>query len=140
MPRISRFLFGAWPTADCDGKIKDISDALSFSAGYCDCLGATHYRSLLLRKGELLIIDKISGFKEDAVLRWHLVAKEWNYSKNGVYDKSISIKVTAEQQQLQMKQATGWQSRYYSKKTKVPIIEFSIKKEDIITTQITWDE
>jgi hypothetical protein len=138
MPRLSRFLFGAWPEAETNGKIEGTTDKCHFAAGYKDWQGAKHRRDITLEKDSLTVIDVISGFHRKAVLRWRLIPGEWKLENGELHGKGISIVIKADYIPKRMELTDGWESRYYSKKTALPVLEVEFDQDTTITTAIKW--
>src|SRR5690606_11976265 len=63
MPRLSRFLFGAWLKPENLNYQKD-----QFSCGYQDNWGCKHQRNIVLKNKDIVVTDQVSGFKDQAVL------------------------------------------------------------------------
>ncbi|WP_278389158.1 heparinase II/III family protein, partial [Idiomarina abyssalis] len=79
MPRISRFLLGAWPKAkDVVFRASDDSETKRFTCGFKDYCGAVHYRAIDLQTDRLIITDTVSGFTNKAVARFRLTSeRKW---------------------------------------------------------------
>lgn len=65
MPRVGRFLLGAWVQAE-------VSEAEPFGAtvAYTDYQGAQHQRRVSLEPDRVVVADTVGGFASCAVLRW----------------------------------------------------------------------
>lgn len=135
MPRLSRFLFGAWPKGECDGRL----DQGGFAAAYRDWRGAGHRRELRLAAGELTVTDQVSGFARKAVLRWRLRPGEWTPTADGVRGEGVRIAVQADRPPRRLELIGGWESRFYSRKTPLPVLEVEFDQATAVTTRITWD-
>lgn len=138
MPRLSRFLFGDWlktcvfKPLSCSGAVQTIA------AGYKDGQGAYHTRTIELSSESLCVIDKITGFKEKAVLRWRLEPGDWQ-TKDGRLTKGFhSICVEADVPIKRYKVVQGWESRYYQDKQPVPVLEIEVNEPGILTTEYRW--
>lgn len=139
MPRLSRFLFGGWPEAKCDGRLHQDADTCQFAAGYSDWLGAGHRRELAFTKHELKVIDRISGFGRKAVLRWRLMPADWSLTADGVCGEGVTIAVRSDHTPQRLEIVEGFESRNYSIKTALPVLEVEFDRETTITTIIKWD-
>ncbi len=85
MPRISRFLFGAWLEELDHQDIERGSDgALRWRGRYRDWMGVEHARAVELTGRSLVVTDDIRGFQRNAVLRWRLPEGDWRTSSNRV--------------------------------------------------------
>jgi hypothetical protein len=71
MPRLGRFLFGAWPKPSKIDTI-NIDNKEYYSSRYHDYKGAIHKRSFSVSERSVDVIDDISNFKHKAILRWHI--------------------------------------------------------------------
>ncbi|WP_087547311.1 heparinase II/III family protein [Acinetobacter sp. WCHA39] len=124
MPRLSRFLFGAWLTPK-----ELVYSANEFGCGYQDHWGCTHHRKISLTDNAIKIADNISGFKQQAVLRWRLQPDHWTLENNVLSNSQIEIILEAEHP-ITLRWSEGEESRYYYQKSKVPVLE-------VIATQAT---
>ncbi len=124
MPRLSRFLFGAWLTP------KELTySANEFGCGYQDHWGCTHHRKISLTDNAIKIADNISGFQQQAVLRWRLQPDHWALENNVLSNGQVEIILEAEHP-ITLRWSEGEESRYYYQKSKVPVLE-------VIATQAT---
>ena len=139
MPRLSRFLFGAWPSAQNLSTMIKKDDGQNFSVAYTDYRSCYHQRDVKLMKGKLIIADSIKGFKSKACLRWHLpnlLVKVENLRAS--FDNinfDVSTKTTT-QPQLKLKNAR--ESRFYYHQEDVKVLELELTKADQVTTVIEW--
>ncbi|MBH2000892.1 MAG: alginate lyase family protein [Moraxellaceae bacterium] len=124
MPRLSRFLFGAWLMPK---ELKYSAD--EFGCGYQDHWGCTHHRKISLTDKAINVADNISGFQQQAVLRWRLQPDHWILEKNVISNGQVEIILESEQP-ITLRWCEGEQSRYYYQKSKVPVLE-------VIATQAT---
>ncbi len=140
MPRISRFLFGDWLMTD---RLLNLENNESFDkcgAGYTDKKGCKHYREILLEEKLLVVVDEIDGFNSSAILRWRLWPGDWIL--NGMTalcgSKKLIIYTNSEINRLEI--VTGYESRYYSQITELPVLEIEVSKPGIITTHFSWTD
>ena len=138
MPRISRFLFGAWLRTDVLQPIEQIQDGTQVGASYIDWQGAAHTRHILLKSISMHVQDSFSGFREKAVLRWRLAPGEWRVEgqsvTNGAQRLTISANIVIERFEL----TQGFESRYYLQKTNTPVLEVEVHQPGSITTDYCW--
>lgn len=130
MPRLSRFLFGAW--------LKPIGLMYSpenFSCGYQDHWDAQHHRKIELSNRQIKVTDKVSGFKEQAILRWRLSPDDWHLNGNYLSNGKIAIEISASGS-ISINLVDGEESRYYYQKTKLPVLEVRTSKPTTIFTVI----
>jgi Heparinase II/III-like protein. len=135
MPRLSRFLFGEWLTAQDITPIHETDNTVIAAAGYRDYQKAYHHRTVSLSPQRLSVTDKVADFKHKAVLRWRLQPGEWQIDgltiSNGKHH--LSIHSTAPIIRFEITQ--GWESRYYLQKTALPVLEIEIHQAAELTTE-----
>jgi hypothetical protein len=134
MPRLSRFLFGDWLKARDVMQVTEFGDAVKAAAGYTDSKGATHHRAMFLSDYELRVEDDVSGFKENAVLRWRLMPGEWSIDGDVVRLGQHKLRVTATVPIMRFALTEGWESRYYLNKEAVPVLEIEIRQAGRLMT------
>lgn len=132
MPRLSRFLFGAWLK-----PIKLEYRKNSFSCGYRDIWKCTHIRTIITEPKLIKVIDKVSNFESTAVLRWRLIPDNWQLIGSKISNGEISIEVESESE-VDIRIVEGYESRYYYQKTKLPVIEVITRQPSTITTIIKY--
>ncbi len=144
MEKISRFLYGNWSQTDWISKFTDIDGCLSFGAGYTDNFGANHKRKVNLFEDKLVVIDEITNFKNNAILRWRLIDSDWELVES---DKDVVLRSNSQNQTMRInctekitssKLTEGLESLYYMKSNKLPVLELTLEKKCIITTTVTW--
>lgn len=140
MPRLSRFLLGAWPKArDVLFDAPKEGTTKKFSCRYKDYLGATHHRSVTLKEHSLKIVDTVSDFNKVAVARFRLnPEREWQISGEQVSDGQHTLKFEANSSIETIKLVEGWESRYYFQKSKVPVVEITLTEACKLTTEYCW--
>lgn len=138
MPRLGRFLFGAWLRANRVGPLGEDESGASFGAGYRDSLGAEHHRSIVLRAGSLDVRDQLSGKFARAVLRWRLVAGPWETTRSGATDGLRTIRIESDAPVRRMEITQGWESRQYGRKTPIPVLEVEVDQPALLQTVVTW--
>ncbi len=128
MPRISRFLWGKWTKGRTIEPLTYHRGYLSWAGAYTDSMGCRQERSVNVKQNCWQITDTLSGFKSDAILRWRLEPGEWRLQGNVCFGNGISIELTSDSiPSLKLKLTDGWESRYYMKKSKIPVLEVLIK-------------
>lgn len=128
MPRLKRFLFGAWLKPDRVEPITENADKVTTAAGYTDREGARHHREICLTTNFLQVKDNVFGFRKEAVLRWRLAPGAWQLQGNTISNGADSLKITASVPIDSLRLIEGWESRYYLRRTPVPVIEVKIQK------------
>ena len=129
MPRLSRFLFGAWLkpySIDCRNNF--------LSSSYIDYCGAYHKRTVKWKSGRWIIVDEISGFTKKAVLRWHLPDKKWLLRENRAECKDAILEVKKNNAVTNIALVWMPESRFYMKKTQMPVLEVQISEASEILT------
>ena len=130
MPRLSRFLFGAW--------LKPLHLSYQkehFTCAYNDYWKCTHKREILLKNSILTVTDHITGFQKKAVLRWRLAPDSWLLEGNTLTNGTIRIQIQSETP-LQIALVDGAESRYYYQKSVIPVLEIIVFQPTHITTII----
>ena len=126
MPRVGRFLFGAWPKGIFDSEILCDDDLLSWSASYWDFRGCQHKRTIKVENKVWQIIDEIDGFENKAVLRWRLAPGEWHLNGQNCCNDAADISVKSDVPITRCELVKGWESRHYKEKTELQVLEVSI--------------
>jgi hypothetical protein len=138
MVRLGRFLFGGWLKNKLLTKIINNANGLFFEAGYSDSFGVSHCRSVLLSKSLMIITDTISGSFEKAVLRWRLMPGKWTQKDNLFNNGTVTLQISTDLQSVSTTTTDGWESRYYLKKTSLPVLEIEVKQPGKLVTKISW--
>jgi len=130
MPRLGRFLFGAWP------KTLDWAASNTFvQAGYKDQKDNYHKRRVHMGDEGVSVTDELRAKGETATLRWrfdpefieHMPAlqtgeiTELNLSIGGL-EMTINCDHAFTAQWVE-----GFQSRYYFHKSTLPVLELTLK-------------
>lgn len=130
MPRLSRFLFASW--------LKPLNLQYAndkFTCGYRDFWGCHHERAVELKNDAIRVIDTISGFKEEAILRWRLQPGDWMLNDFKLSNGKVEIQIEAEHcEDICIR--NGFESRYYYQKTVLPVLELKLKQPTTIITVI----
>ena len=126
MPRVGRFLFGAWPKGIFDNEIGPEDDLLSWSASYQDFRGCRHKRTIKVKNNVWQVIDEIDGFENEAVLRWRLAPGDWHLNGQKCCSDAADILVKSSVPITRCEIVKGWESRCYMKMTELPVLEVSI--------------
>jgi hypothetical protein len=136
MPRLGRFLRGAWLRVRDLVPVRDEGNALMAAAGYRDWKGAYHHRHVRLQENGLKVQDRVRGFSERAVLRWRLQPGKWQLKDETVRCGAYSVRVSADVPIVRCELVKGWESRYYLKKTPLPVLEVEIHTAGTLWTQL----
>ncbi len=136
MPRLGRFLRGAWLETNRIETLKQTDDEVSFAAGYRDWQGASHFRRLCLGKNGLRVEDHISGFAGKAVLRWRLSPGNWQLENFRAHCDKYALQVNADVHVVRCDLIQGWESRYYMEKTSLPVLEIEVHAPGRLVTEV----
>ena len=159
MPRLSRFLFSDWLKTSLFEPLTEDTQITRFGAGYRDRERVTHQRRAILADSYLRVIDKVAGFRNNAVLRWRLMPGDWHLERCS--DSSLRVQrgnpdgidghvvpphddethVLAVQTTIPIVRCEivqGWESRHYLEKTPVPVLEIEVKEPGTLTTEYRW--
>lgn len=139
MSKISRFLFGNWLNSSIVTPFSAVGGAQSFAVEYIDGWRCYHRRDVSLVEGTMTIIDEIGGFSKNAVLRWRLRPDDWNLDDNTVRSNDIVLSVTCSESISRMELVSGWESRYYSENSLLPVLEIEVDRACKLVTTIKWN-
>ncbi|MGR5112141.1 heparinase II/III family protein [Vibrio jasicida] len=132
MPRLSRFLLGAWLKAK---NVNFDERQLNGQAGYRDYLGCEHHREVSLTETSLRVTDKVQGVKNKAVLRWRLNPDNWQIQGQKVTNGNHSILINSDVKIDRLEIVEGRESRYYYQESSIPVLEVEISSDGKITTE-----
>ena len=140
MPRLSRFLFGAWLKARQVEPLAVSASAHRCGAGYRDWRGAEHFRRVELSEQAVRVTDQVKGFGSKAVLRWRLKPGNWTVDADAqrIQIKGFSLAITSTMAIKRFELVEGWESRYYLEKTPLPVLEIEIDRPGELITTIEW--
>ncbi len=138
MPRLGRFLYGAWLREDSTDVMEDSGEASSFRAGYTDHCGVRHVRRVQLREGVLQVADEIAGFRERAVLRWRLQPGAWEVQGSSAVcgNRRLTFESSMPIRRIELTQ--GYASLHYLRFTPVPVVEVEMGRAGSITSTYRW--
>lgn len=129
MPRLSRFLFGAWPKME---TLHVDPAASSVMCGFRDYRGAWHRRSLKLGDGEVDIEDEVAGGDADlpAVSRLRLDPAHWRMLDTGeIVDEAGAVSIAgATSDGGRPSFASGFESRLYGQRSKLTVVELRLDR------------
>jgi len=138
MPRLGRFLYGAWVRVVGDPAIITGADGQTWAGSYKDIWGAQHKRAITLRADAVIVLDHVQGFKRKAVLRWRLAPGNWSQNATGCASAMGRIRVESSVPIRRMSLECGWESRHYLEKSAVPVLEVEIDQSPaVLTTTVT---
>lgn len=138
MPRLSRFLFGDWLKMQDIMHIHEVDDSTKFGASYRDYQKAYHHRTIRLSSQRLIVTDKVTNFKHKAVLRWRLLPGEWQVNDFTLINDRCQIAIESTVPIIRIEVIQGWESRYYLKKTPLPVLEVEVQQAGELRTNVSW--
>lgn len=136
MPRLSRFLFGAWPKAK-NVRVDLNGTNPSAQAAYTDHWGGEHQRSIELFEDHLMVLDTVSGRCEETVLRWRLPVDDWALTTSGVSNGTTTIEISADKP-FDLSLTHGKESRYYGQMQDVTVLEARFHGPTAIKSKIQF--
>ncbi|MFT4809545.1 MAG: hypothetical protein ACI9LX_002895 [Paraglaciecola sp.] len=134
MPKVSRFLYGKWPKF----SVFDVKQQ-SMMVEYVDWKNAVHAREVELTGNQLIIKDTLSGQFEQACLRWRLADLGWKVQGHSLLTEHLQLSISSSESLISFTLAQGFESRYYGKKTPIPVLEILVDNNIQITTIISWN-
>jgi len=138
MPRLSRFLFGAWLRARDPTFRTEPGGVGEAAAGYRDAWGATHRRHVRWSPGRLRVVDSVSDFRKVARLRWHLAPMDWKAGEGHLSAGDISLSVLMNGQRVQPLLIESRRSLHYGRCDTTPALEVKAHEPSTIITDIEW--
>ncbi|MCI5138868.1 MAG: hypothetical protein D3922_10740 [Candidatus Electrothrix sp. AR1] len=136
MPRLSRFLFGAWLRPD---EVSRNAEAGSVRSSYTDYLGAQHIREVRYRQGECFVIDTFSGVNKEAVVRWHLAPADWKLNDRTVSCEHMQLLVETENE-IALSLVELPESRYYLERHVIPVLEIRSSGAGTVKTRFLFND
>jgi hypothetical protein len=140
MPRLGRFLWADWLTAERVDTIAETAESSTIAASYVDRKGGRHRRSVILRDGGLTVSDDVSGFSQKAVLRWRLRPSAWRVDGPAVTDGRHRLSVSSDVTVARLELVAGWESGYYGCRTELPVVEVELSSPGRLTTTYDWSQ
>jgi hypothetical protein len=131
---VSRFLYGKWPKF----SVFDVKQQ-SMMVEYVDWKNAVHAREVELTGNQLIIKDTLSGQFEQACLRWRLADLGWKVQGHSLLTEHLQLSISSSESLISFTLAQGFESRYYGKKTPIPVLEILVDNNIQITTIISWN-
>jgi len=135
MPRLSRFLFGEWLTAQDITPVHETDNTVIAAAGYRDYQKAYHHRTVSLSFQRLSVTDKVADFKHKAILRWRLQPGEWQIDGLTISNGKHHLSIHSTAPIIRFEIIQGWESRYYLQQTALPALEIEIHQAAELTTE-----
>jgi len=141
MPKLSRFLYGAWLEAEDVVLARVEGGRVVAGAAYTDRHGARHARMVQLSEEQFVITDTLDGSWKQAMLHWHLApGAPWQLDGNRVTNGIVNLTITAGRSEdlppraIRMRQ--GQTSPCYLQALEVPVLEVALSQPGILTTTV----
>ncbi len=138
MPRLSRFLYGAWLQARGVQHVKVSPDGCTAAAGYRGKQGAEHQRHIALSASRLVCTDRLGGRFGTARLRWRLAPGDYRLEGATLIGEGLSIVVRSDGPRLEVRLIEGVESRLYLQKNSLPVLEVVIDGPGTIISDIGY--
>lgn len=139
MRKLSRFLYGDWVKAQVTQLTLEKTQSL-VEASYQTYTGAKHNRLISMDDDSLSVIDTVAGFNTKAVLRWRLAPVDWRLTDNILTHNNVNITIECNSSINRLELTQGYESRYYLKKSPLPVLEIEVSHPSTITTLIKWNK
>ena len=140
MPRLSRFLYYDWLKTKVHSGLYKSGSSVCYKAGYKKSNNCQHIREVQLKESKLKVIDSVQGFKDKAVLRWHLAPGQYEIKGTSVVADDYVLTINTDLVIKNISLIEGWESKYYMKKTTMPVLEVEVSKSGTINTIIQWSK
>jgi len=132
MPRLGRFLFGAWLKPDL---LDFDAEKGCMRSGYTDYSGARHTRELCKEQGGWCVMDDFDGFEKEAIIRWRLAPGKWILNGQVLSCDNMSLEIKSENKVV-LKLSEQFESLYYFQKELIPVLEVSSHQYGRVVTHI----
>ena len=125
MPRLGRFLYGAWLELERGTEMFQVDrEGSRWSGAYVDSWGARHQRSAHLADGALVVEDNVNGFREQAILRWRAARPLQKIDGFRFVTGGLELEVDAPGAHVRV--AEGWMSRTYGQADRIDVLEVTV--------------
>ena len=138
MPRLGRFLFGAWLRADAREEVRAEGETLVAGAAYTDAQGARHQRRLVLGPRYLICDDVISGRFATACLRWRLVPGDWQAEGHGLRGPGMVMGFVLDGRPVTPSLGITQESRHYGQKVSLPLAFLTVDRPARLRTWVRF--
>lgn len=137
MPRLGRFLRGAWLKADEVSDLMEEDGVLTWEGSYTDYQGCRHKRAVSVEGRVWRVRDELAGFTSRAVLRWRLLPGDWHLGELSCQGRLLSLNISANVPIARFELVEGWESRHYQEKTSLPVLEIEVHpSKAVLETEI----
>ncbi len=132
MPVLSRFLWGAWLKSNVLHPLKDSKELMSWCGKYQDYQGAQHQREIRQTANGYCIKDCVSGYQQQAVLRWHVCSGDWLPEEDGWRLGKVKLLIYVGGKIALPVLRESWHSLYYQQKQLRPVFEVSLPASEAV--------
>jgi len=136
MPKLSRFLYGAW-LYNSERNSKSADNDVQVLGGYKDWQGASHIRSVSKTSYGFKVDDDVAGVLEQATLRWRLAYANWTLDDVALTSDLATLRWESNQD-LQVRLVESVESRFYLQLDPVVVLELSAAGPVSFTTHIDF--
>ncbi|PIQ42561.1 MAG: hypothetical protein COV52_00470 [Gammaproteobacteria bacterium CG11_big_fil_rev_8_21_14_0_20_46_22] len=116
MPRLSRFLLGAWQKTAIKTALSQIGGETVWSGEIKDMYSCVHRREVRVCSRGYQVVDVVSGFQAKAVLRWHF----------RTLSPGVRLRILVNDNPVGFQVKASEVSRYYWKKMPVKLISIAV--------------
>ena len=134
MKKISRFLFGSW-LIEQNFIFQNNENNLIIKSGYKDYNGASHIRTITIKNNFIQVVDFVKDFKNSARLIFRLAQNQW-ISKKVLNGNKLEIDLSNKTIIGNFSIRNEYESKYYLKEEKIPVISQNINNGIDFTTNI----
>ncbi len=148
MVRLSRFLFGNWPSTKSIKRFNTNEGSKSVSATYCIPRMYEHKREIQLFANKLVVSDEISILNKSntGVIRWRLEPAKWKLTKKGIREVGLgsadknnpSFTFTTSSEIIGAQILEGYESLRYLEKNIVPVVQVEFRVPGSFQTHIRF--
>lgn len=138
MPRVGRFLFARWPTAEKVSPVEEDGASVHASASYSDWRGAQHSRLLRLNPTSMICRDDLGGHAGQAVLRWRLEPGHWEKEGEMIRGEGLDMSISSDLGAFEIRLSDSIESRYYLQKNRLPVVEITCTLPATIVTKLSF--
>jgi len=136
MPKLSRFLYGAW-LYNSEIVSNSVDSAVQVSGGYKDWQGASHIRTVLHTSSGFKVDDHVAGVDKQATLRWRLCSANWTLNDCALSSDLATLRWESNQD-LQVRVVDSVESRFYLQLDSVVVLELNAAGPVSFTTHIDF--
>ena len=134
MPKLGRFLFGAWLSAD---EVEWDDKELFVRSGYNDYRGARHRREVRSSPDGWSVVDYLSGFENEAVILWHMSPSDWRLADRVLACEEMKVMVESDSG-VTLSLIELPESRYYFKRQVVPVLKVRCATPGVVRTSFLF--